>query len=468
MAKKSVKEYVLNNLNSNYEDVNTYSKLTDAMKAAAQAVLPKKQRAQPSWFAAEEEQLSHLINQRNEAISANFNRTTRSNTRRVCEARKELKFAISRAKNNWITSRYRTINEASSSHGGSKKCWETINELKKGLSKSRPSNDKMMQKEDGTKCKTSAENAEVFQHYFEKLYGREPSFDPLVVDLLTQRPTVADCNQLPSDEDIRRAVQKLKNKAPGDSGLTPQLWKAIAKEADTFVILKRIVLEFWENELPPEQWETGLLKILAKKGDLSKPGNYRGIMLLEAAYKIIAILLHERLLPIAERLEHEAQSGFRPGRGCADAVFTVKLAMKKRREHGQETWILFLDLVKAFDRVPRELLWDILMKFGVPTKLIELLKALHHHINVKFEVDEVSHTIKCIIGVKQGDILGPILFVIFIAAVMITWRDTYDRPLCMFRSREDFVMTGRRFNAKGSDFPLGDSEYADDSIIYHP
>ena len=33
--------------------------------------------------------------------------------------------------------------------------------------------------------------------------------------------------------------------------------------------------EFWETELVPEEWETGLLRILAKKGDLSIPGNYR-------------------------------------------------------------------------------------------------------------------------------------------------------------------------------------------------
>ena len=95
------------------------------------------------------------------------------------------------------------------------------------------------------------------------------------------------------------------------------------------------------------------MKILPKKGDLSLPGNHRGIMLLEAAYKIVTILLLNRLRPIAEKLDHEQQCGSRPGRGCNDAVFTVKMAMKKRKEHSQETWILFLDLVKAFDRVPR-------------------------------------------------------------------------------------------------------------------
>ena len=89
-------------------------------------------------------------------------------------------------------------------------------------------------------------------------------------------------------------------------------------------------------------------------------------MLLEIAYKIVAKIVHQRLIPISEALDHESQCEFRPGRGCNDAVFAVKLALKKRREHNQETWVLFLDLVKAFDLVPRELLWLVLAKFGVP------------------------------------------------------------------------------------------------------
>ena len=72
--------------------------------------------------------------------------------------------------------------------------------------------------------------------------------------------------------------------------------------------------------------------------------------------------------------------------------------------------MLFLDLVKAFDRVPRELLWRVLAKFGVPNKLISLIKAIHVDFEIKFMVDEVTHTMDCLIGVKQGDIIGSILF----------------------------------------------------------
>ena len=116
-----------------------------------------------------------------------------------------------------------------------------------------------------------------------------------------------------------------------------------------------------------------------------------------------------------------------------DVVFTVKTALGKRREHGLEIWVMFLDLVKAFDRDPRELLWNFLEKFGVPEKLIFLLRSLHRNVVVKFSVCNIDHSRNSIIRVKQGDILGPVLFTFHIAAIMMTWRKVNPGPACTFR-----------------------------------
>ena len=53
-----------------------------------------------------------------------------------------------------------------------------------------------------------------------------------------------------------------------------------------------------------------------------------------------------------------------------------------------------------------------LEKFGVPPKLVRLLKALCKDVLVKFEAEGFEHEVKCTIGVKQGDILDPVLFII--------------------------------------------------------
>ncbi len=87
-------------------------------------------------------------------------------------------------------------------------------------------------------------------------------------------------------------------------------------------------------------------------------------MILEVAYKIVANILLTRLKPINKsvQLDHESHNGFRPMRGCLDSFFTLKQLIKKRAEHGLEAWLLSIDLVKAFYRVPRELIWEVMIK----------------------------------------------------------------------------------------------------------
>ena len=89
--------------------------------------------------------------------------------------------------------------------------------------------------------------------------------------------------------------------------------KAIVSTNQAHGFFKSMILDFWENMLYPDQWETSLLKIIPKKGDLSQQRNYRGIMLSDIAYKIVAKIVHCRLQSIVENLDHESQCGFRPG-----------------------------------------------------------------------------------------------------------------------------------------------------------
>ena len=61
------------------------------------------------------------------------------------------------------------------------------------------------------------------------------------------------------------------------------------------------------------------------------------------------MVINSRLQLLLKEEGIEEQNGFSGGRGCADGSFCIRQASQKRREHGQEPWVLFVDLVKAFD-----------------------------------------------------------------------------------------------------------------------
>ena len=67
-----------------------------------------------------------------------------------------------------------------------------------------------------------AENAEVFRAHVQKLYGRSPDYDPIVVDMIQQQAMIEDCDHSPTYEDIRTAVGKLRDSGTGDSALCAQ------------------------------------------------------------------------------------------------------------------------------------------------------------------------------------------------------------------------------------------------------
>ena len=116
------------------------------------------------------------------------------------------------------------------------------------------------------------------------------------------------------------------------------------------------------------------------------------------------------------------------------------MLVDKRREWGAETWLLLIDLVKAFDRVPRSLLWKFMQRFGYPPKFIRVLRKLHTGVKVHFEVNGVQKVINSTIGGKQGDLLFPDLFNLHICAIIQIWRQRRVKADVGLRTKKDFVL----------------------------
>src|ERR1700744_3504245 len=107
-----------------------------------------------------------------------------------------------------------------------------------------------------------------------------------------------------------------------------------------------------------------------KKGDKFDCSNYRGINLLNTAYKVLANILYQRLLPYAEPNIGEYQGGFRNYRSTTDQLLSIRQVMEKCREFNVAIHHLFVDCETAYDKVFRRKKWGAMAEFGIPNKLI--------------------------------------------------------------------------------------------------
>ena len=148
-------------------------------------------------------------------------------------------------------------------------------------------------------------------------------------------------------------------------------------------------------------------------------GNSRGISLLAVAGKILARLMLSRLLKhLAENILPETQCSFRKDRSTTDMIFVARQLQEKSREQHQDIFMAFIDLSKAFDTVSRELLWKLLEKLGIPPTFLTILQQFHEGMKAQVQVEGLqSSPFDVKVGVKQGCVLAPVLFNIFLLAV---------------------------------------------------
>ena len=107
----------------------------------------------------------------------------------------------------------------------------------------------------------------------------------------------------------------------------------------------------------PEEWRKSVMvPIYKNKGGAQECGNYRGIKLLSHTLKIWERVLNQRMRECT--IVSQQQFGIMPWRGTSDPVLALRILMEKFKEGQKGLHLVFVHLEKAYDRVPREELWQ--------------------------------------------------------------------------------------------------------------
>ena len=101
-------------------------------------------------------------------------------------------------------------------------------------------------------------------------------------------------------------------------------------------------------------------------------------------------------------------------------VFTVRL-VEKSREHKVKLFVTFVDL-KAYDSVPREAMWKVLRRLGVPEVMVNIIQSFHQEMHAKIHLGgKLMDPVDVRNGMWQGCCMAPVLFNLFMCAVMERW-----------------------------------------------
>ena len=249
-----------------------------------------------------------------------------------------------------------------------------------------------------------------------------PSSRPqLFADLIK---SVDDVHSLPSpldspfsEHDVKTAATSLrKTTAPGPDSIPSSL---LIKASPPLISALTNIFNFsWKNSVVPSEWKKADAFAIFKKGDRSDPSAYRLISITSVIMRLFERVVNTRLVSFLDTSNFFSpnQAGFRKNLCTLDNIYRLLRDSYSQLSKHKQLPIIFLDIIKAFDRVPHDLLLFKLFAYGgVCGKAWGWLRAfLQHRL---FRVSQSGHFSdwhSATAGVPQGCVLSPLLFAVFI------------------------------------------------------
>lgn len=226
--------------------------------------------------------------------------------------------------------------------------------------------------------------------------------------------------------ELASTLKSLRNgKATGEDGIPCEIYKIVANEPAPNSSLARCLLKllngvFLKNTFPNE-WNNSIVVPIFKKGDRYDPNNYRGISLINTLLKVLTKILATRLQIVCNDLGvlRREQSGFLTGEECVAQAACLVEVCQRRKIRGKDTFLCFLDLKKAYDMVPHNMLLSTLRQVGLGDIFIKFIERMYNNTYLKMRIGNLlGQSFKYERGVRQGCPISPLLFNIYYNSVL--------------------------------------------------